>query len=165
MMVKQLVIMRIDYCSALYINLPKKQIKKLGSVLNNGIRFIFNIKDFKQDLAPFYKKAHILPIEFRIKFKVCLLCFKAINGMVPSYFEGLVCIDVQDRAGTRLRPASDHFQLMNRPLPQTRTGARRFSSYAPSLWNSIPLSIRSINNVSTFKKALKTHLFSLFHPE
>ena len=162
MMVKQLVIMRIDYCSALYINLPKKQIKKLRSVLNNGIRFIFNIKDFQLDLAPFYKAAHILPIDYRIIFKVSLLCYKAINGMVPSYFDGLVSITNQDRPRTRFHPADDHLQLQTRPLPLTRYGARRFSSFAPGVWNQLPLSIRSLQNITTFKKTLKTHLFTLF---
>ena len=161
MLVKQLVICRIDYCNVLYTNLPKKHIRKLRSVLNNGIRFIFDIKDHRQDLSAFYKEAHILPIEQRISFKVCLMCFKAIHGMVPAYFDGLVKLDACERPNTRLRPTDDHLCLKVQPLPSTLKGARRFSFYAPNIWNAIPLRIRSLENIDTFKKALKTHFFTL----
>ena len=36
MMVKQLVISKIDYCNSLYMNLPKTRLKKLKSILNGG---------------------------------------------------------------------------------------------------------------------------------
>ena len=160
-MVKQLVISPIDYCNVLYVNLPKKLIKKLRSVLNNGIRFIFDIKDQSQDLIPYYKEAHILPIEHRISFKVCLMCFKAIHGMVPAYFDGLVELDQRERPSTRLKPAEDNLCLKVQPLPTTLKGARRFSYQAPIIWNAIPLRIRSLDHIDSFKKALKTHFFTL----
>ena len=40
MMVKQLVISKLDYCNVLCMNLAKKRLKKIKSVLNQGIRFI-----------------------------------------------------------------------------------------------------------------------------
>ena len=63
MMVKQLVLSKLDYCNSLYMNLPKKRLKKLTSILNGTIRFIYNIKDRSEELIPYYKKAHILPID------------------------------------------------------------------------------------------------------
>ena len=146
--------------TCLFINLPKKLIKKLRSVLNHGIRFILSIKDFKQDLIEYYKQAHILPIEQRIDYKVCLICFKTIHNMVPVYFEGLLSLDVGDRPNTRLRPIDDDLLLKVKPLPPTLKGTRRFSFHAPNVWNKLPLSIRSIDNLETFKRTLKTHMFA-----
>ena len=162
MMVKQLVILRVDFCNALYINLPKRLIKKLASILNNGIRFIFDIKDYKEDLIPYYKEAHILPIVHRINFKVCLLCYKALNSMAPSYFKDLLQPEIyaSERPSTRLRPSDDTLRLKVPPLSKTKLGIRRFSYYAPNTWNDIPFYIRSSPNVEQFKKLLKTHLFS-----
>ena len=40
-------------------------------------------------------------------------------------------------------------------------GARSFAYAAPSLWNSLPLEIRAIDNINTFKSSLKAHLFKL----
>ena len=41
MMVKQLVISKLDYCNSLYMNLPKTRLNKLKSILNGTIRFIY----------------------------------------------------------------------------------------------------------------------------
>ena len=70
MLVKQLVISKLDYCNALYMNLAKKRLKKLTSVLNGAVRFIYNITDWSEDLVPYYKKAHILHMQQRIIYKV-----------------------------------------------------------------------------------------------
>ena len=81
MLVKQLVLSKLDYCNALYVNLPMKSLKKLKSVLNAGVRFIYNVEDLSEDLLQYYRRAHILPIEERIKFKICLLAYKAVYGL------------------------------------------------------------------------------------
>ena len=94
MMVKQLVISKLTSCNVLYMNLAKKRLKKLKYVLNQGIRFIYNIKDRSEDLVPYYKKAHILPIEQRILYKVCLLTHKAVHGTSPAYIRDLVTVDI-----------------------------------------------------------------------
>ncbi|CAL8237742.1 unnamed protein product [Boreogadus saida] len=67
MLIKQLIISKLDYCNTLYMNLTKT--RKLKSALNTGVRFIYDITDMNVDLTPYYKKAHILPIEQRIFFK------------------------------------------------------------------------------------------------
>ena len=38
-------------------------------------------------------------------------------------------------------------------------GRRSFSVFGPTVWNSLPLSLRKTQCFSTFKKKLKTHLF------
>ena len=40
-------------------------------------------------------------------------------------------------------------------------GDRAFSVAGPKLWNQLPLSIRELSNVDSFKKSLKTYLFCL----
>ena len=47
---------------------------------------------------------------------------------------------------------------------KTNTGTRAFSSCAPSLWNNLPLSVRSATAVVTFRRCLKTYLFDLAIP-
>ncbi len=47
-------------------------------------------------------------------------------------------------------------------VPRTKCvtfGDRAFSVYAPTQWNKLPLDIRSIDCVETFKSAVKTYLF------
>ncbi len=40
-------------------------------------------------------------------------------------------------------------------------GDRAFSAIAPRLWNELPYALRSLDDVETFKKELKTHLFKI----
>ena len=41
MLIKQLIISKLDYCNALYMNLTKTRLRKLKSALNTGVRFIY----------------------------------------------------------------------------------------------------------------------------
>ena len=161
-LVKKLILSRVDYCNALYMNLPKKLIKKLVSLLNACIRFIHNVKNHSDDLIPLYKRAHILPVEQRIKYKICLLCYKSIRGLCPTYMSSMLAIDTNcnDRPGTRNRPTDDNLQLMAHTRPLSRIGNRRFSNFAPVVWNSLPYEIRSIESIVSFKKKLKTFYFA-----
>ena len=40
-------------------------------------------------------------------------------------------------------------------------GERRFDKAAPTLWNSLPLSLRNVNSLDVFKRELKTHFFRI----
>lgn len=164
MLVKQLVISKLDYCNSLYMNLPKTRLNKLKSILNGAVRFIYNIKDRAEDLVPYYKKSHILPIDQRILFKVCLLTHKAIRGSSPSYIRELIEIDVptgSTNLNTRSKAAGDIFRLKIPRMTKNKVDERRFSNFAPPAWNSLPFSVRSIEDSHRFKRMLKNHLFDL----
>ena len=47
------------------------------------------------------------------------------------------------------------------PFTTTAIGRKAFRFAAPTIWNSIPLSIRSLPSLNSFKRSLKIHLFSL----
>ena len=115
MLVKQLVISNLDYCNSLYMNLPKTRLNKLRSILNGAVRFIYNIEYRTTDLVPFYKKAHILPIDQRIFFKVCLLTHKSVYGTAPGYLKVLLDVAVVDtelsNTRTRSKRPGDHLML------------------------------------------------------
>ena len=62
-----------------------------------------------------------------------------------------------------LRGTFDHLQTSGRLVIKTYDletyGFRAFSVIAPTLWNDLPIDIRSIDNVNKFKSKLKTFLF------
>jgi len=55
--------------------------------------------------------------------------------------------------------SSDH-QLLSQPTDSTVFAGRAFSSTAPRIWNSLPITIRTASTTTTFRRHLKTHLFS-----
>ena len=48
-------------------------------------------------------------------------------------------------------------------VPRTRTkfGDRAFSVAGPTVWNSLPGSVRSTETLASFKRKLKTYLFNI----
>ena len=59
-----------------------------------------------------------------------------------------------------LRSASQKLLVVHRTNMKTY-GDRAFSIAGPKLWNQLPLSIRELSSVDSFKKSLKTYLFCL----
>ena len=125
------------------MNLPKTRTNKLQSVLNAGVRFIYNITDRNVDLTPYYKKAHILPIRERVIFKVCLTCFKIVHGLAPMYLQELVQMEHSEPSSRQTRSKPIGAQLMKIPkFSRLKASGRRFSNYAPETWNSLPVNLR-----------------------
>ena len=160
MLVKTLILSKLDYCNALYVNLPNYLIKKLQNVLNAAIRFIHNLDYRCEDLKHYFEMSHILPICYRIKYKVCLVTHKALHGECPDYIKNLINLYVPRK--DTLRTGNDLFLLANPPLLTSSMADRRFSYHAPMIWNNLSKDIRSCTGTETFKSKLKTHYFKEF---
>jgi len=47
------------------------------------------------------------------------------------------------------------------PWTRTKFGDQAFSVASPTVWNSLPESVRSAETLSSFKRKLKTYLFNI----
>ena len=79
--------------------------------------------------------------------------------MAPSYIIG----SIHTKTNTRYFLRSYEGVLLKHPAGKMKQsfGDRSFSVAAPTLWNALPVSLRSIKCISTFKSNLKTYLFKL----
>lgn len=139
--------------NALLYNISKNLTDKLQLIQNNAARLIARKKKY-DSIEPIRKELHWLPIEFRIIFKINLLTFKCVNGLAPQYLCDLVEPFIPAR---RLRSADSH--LLRERATRTRYGDRSFAAASPFLWNKLPLKLRIVSNLNSFKRDLKTHLF------
>ena len=147
---------KLDHCNSLLFGLPKNLLNKLQAVQNAAARLITLTR--KHDhITPILIDLHWLPVADRIKFKILLLTFKALNGLAPIYIKELVTKYQPPRS---LRSSSQSL-LVSQPYHLKSYGHRSFSVAAPELWNSLPLFIRHTSNLSSFKSELKTYLFKL----
>ena len=105
-------------------------------------------------ITPVLNSLHWLPIAKRIQFKIAVITFKALTLKQPSYLSDLL-VPVQPSAR---RSAQQH--LLQLPLIKSANGRRSFSFSAPSVWNSLPVSLRSLTSIASFRSSLKTYLFS-----
>ncbi|XP_068108608.1 uncharacterized protein [Hyperolius riggenbachi] len=146
---------RLDYCNALLIGSTDKVLRPLQLVQNAAARLLANAPR-SSHITPVLQTLHWLPVKWRINFKICLLTFKALHQKGPKYIADLLELYAPPRT---LRSANKMKLVI--PRIHLTFGARAFSYAAPTLWNSLPQSVREAPSLDSFKKRLKTHLFSL----
>ena len=106
-------------------------------------------------ITPFLKELHWLPVKQRILFKILLFTYKALKAPAPQYISDFL---VQYKPARALR--SYDKKLLQVPHFKSKTyGGRSFSYIAPYLWNQLPDAIRQAPSFATFKSNLKTRLF------
>ena len=87
------------------------------------------------------------------------LVYSCMNGTAPQYLQELIprylpVRHLRSSTQSRLRiPSVDQGKFFF-------GGIRAFSSAAPKLWNSLPITLREHNSKETFKKNMKTYLLS-----
>ena len=153
-----LVSSRLDYCNSLLYGIADMDLTRLHCVQNQLARLVKMFPPFTRSI-PLLRSLHGLPVRFRILFKINLLTYKTLHEKQPVYLHSMLAVSIPSRS-----LISNNDNSLSVPRVKTNTGARSFHSCAPSLWNNLPLSVRSASSVATFKKYLKTHLFDLAFP-
>lgn len=155
---------RVDYCNSLFVNLPKKDLTKLQTILNRAARLIFNLAPFTPTSSYLYE-LHWLPIKARIEFKLCLLVYKALKFNQPTYIYELFT-RYKTQSNSVLRAADDpHLLIVPRLNKLSSFGSRAISYAGPLLFNKLPSVIKNATSTDTFKKLLKTYLFKKSYDE
>lgn len=171
MLVKQLILSKVDYHNTLYVNLPACDIKRLQSVVNAAVRFVYSAGK-RVPARPLLIQAHILPVRYRIKYKICLMTYKALHGLAPEYLSELVQLYTPSRGNlaevqtdeVAPRRTNDTLLLHQPPYNYKKSvlSKRSFSYASPECWNELPYSVRCCEKLDTFKTKLKTFYFSTF---
>ena len=149
------VLTRLDYCNSLLAGLPDNKLNKLQRIQNHAARIVLR-KPRHVSATSLLRTLHWLPVKARIQYKIACLCFQCLShNSMPPY--------LSDRLHPYQPPRtlrSLDTSLLSVPRFCLETfGRRSFSVFGPTVWNSLPISLRKTLCFSTFKKKLKTHLF------
>ena len=145
-------------CSPESYNLPRlsSMPRAFQYIQNSAARLVCSTPRFNH-ITPVLFSLHWLPVAYRIEFKILVLTFKAIYQLAPSYICNLVRL--KEKCKYQLRSSEE--LLLQLPMGKTKKtlGDRSFQIAAPALWNSLPASVRDIDNFLVFKRTMKTYLF------
>ena len=144
----------------MFVNLPKSLLRHLDCVINSALRFVYNVR-YSQHITPYYIKAHILPLKFRINYKICLTVFNCLNDIALQYLQMLLSWNaplspINCNINVNPRKTKDPYLLVIPSDFGKKTGyhSRCFSQYAPRCWNKLPYDIRSCKLKFVFKTKL-----------
>ena len=118
--------------------LPNTDLHGLQIILNAAVRIVVNRHRYSTDrIAPRAIELYLLPAKARIEYKICLLAHES------ELLQPVPISSVRSSAFNRL------IELI---LPRQITQKRSFGHGAPRLYNQLPYELRTIVDLSTFKK-------------
>ena len=145
-------------CNSVLYGLPAITLAPLQRVLHAAVRLVANLA-YRDHVTTAMKELHWLPIIYRIKYKLCLMTHAAVNNRSPAYIaDTLVSTSFLFHCERLRSHESGGFEVAR---VRTEFGRRGFSFAGSAVWNELPNNIRRTDNVTTFKRVLKAHLFKL----
>ena len=104
-LLRALVISKLDYCCRVLAGLPATLLRHLQSVLNAAARLVFSASKYSH-ASPLLLELHWLKVTERIKFRLCVLVYRCLNGSAPSYLAETICPVSSRSTRHHLRSAS-----------------------------------------------------------
>ena len=151
-----LILSRLDYCDSLLAGIPDNKLNKLQRIQNHAARLVL-LKSRHASTPGLLRTLHWLPVKARIQYKIACLFSMIYQNSISPYISDLL----HPYCSSRTLRSLD-ISLLTVPRFSLETfGKRSFSGLGPTVWNSLPLSLRKTKYFTTFKKKLQTHLFQI----
>ena len=126
-LVHALISSRLDYCNSLLSGIPSKMIQQLQHIQNAAARVVSGVGR-REHITPVLFSLHWLPVEYRIKYKVLLIIYKALNGLAPLYIKELLEQYVPRRSNMR----SEDKLLLSVPMSKLVSCGNKCFSFCSS---------------------------------
>ena len=141
----------IDYGSVTWGSTSTANLDRLLKLQKRAARIILKA-DLRTSSEGMFADLGWQNIESRIKYNKAVLTYKALHNLTPEYISQLLK-PVSETHGLNLRSTQNGD--LHVPRSQTKLYCGAFSCSAPSLWNSLPQSVKQCDTLNTFKKCLK----------
>ena len=155
-LVHALVTSKLDFGNATLCGIAGTLLHRLEMVQRAAASVVLGLRrGDHHSMTAALQRLHWLPVAYRIRFKLLTLMHAAIHANTPRYLADRVSAYNPSRC---LRSADQSLLVVPR-VHSERFGRRAFSVAGPSLWNSLPLVLRTQKDDERFRRDLKTHLY------
>ena len=93
----------------------------------------------------------------RVNNHRCLLAYKSLNGLAPEYLSQLFTKTSELHSRNSRSVDNDEMRV---PFARTNYFSKSFSVEGANQWNALPIKIRQISNINTFKTNQRMHLLN-----
>ena len=127
-----------------------KSLKKVQALQKKTLRFLYN--DYNSPLEEILKKSGKVCMEVNRLRYLCIEIYKRINNINPSFTKQIS----QLRETNRTVRNQYKLNLSVPKVNQVSYGEKSLRFYGPKIWNSLPLHVKTSENLKTFKDIIKT---------
>ena len=153
---------RLAYCNSLFRSLSKFNLSKLQCIQKSAARIVSNTSCYTS-ITPVLKKLHWLPVEQCMLFKTATLVYKFLHTNFPRYFAPYLA-SYTSSYSTRCNQSGGNFLVIPKFYPSVHKSIKQFGySFtfdAGTVWNALPDEIRASPSLVSFRKQLKTYLYT-----
>ena len=150
-----LVLSIIHYYNILLSGLFK--IRPFERIIRSAVRVVYNISHCEKtndiSITQLMKKFKWLSVNDRINYKICIFIHSAIHHNSPSYLSDCVDIVQQNRSLRQCKTWRIRLASLADISPVQLVRSFRDDGYV--MWNSLPSSLRAIEETRKFKTYLK----------
>ena len=139
----------LHYCNIVWASTYPPRLEKIF-VLQKRIIRIISACTYRDHTSNYFKELHILKFPDIYFLQTVLFMFKVDRNFLPSHL--IKSFYQNSQIHHYCTRSSDNYHLES-----VNTNIKRFSiNYkGPILWNSIPPSIRALNNINQFKRHVR----------
>jgi hypothetical protein len=159
-LIKSLVLPHIDYCCFAYCDINNEQTKRLQSLLNAAIYYVYDVP-FAARLTPYFLKAAILKVSERHELEILLMSHKIVHKHCPEYLSDYY--KLAKSASSRV--TRSHEFMLRTPLVGVEAPADSFTVKSSRLWNKLPVNLCCNQNIDAFKSAIKEDYFKKYEEQ
>ena len=145
----------IDYVNVVWTSCDKHCLNRVLKLQKRAARVIPDA-DCQASSIKLFNKLNWIPFFEQAKLTKCCIIYKCLQGHVPTYLKSLLKL-TSDTHSRQTRYAN--FNIARPVIKREIEGGRTFTVTASQAWNSLPLSMRTIASLNSFRNSLWKKIF------
>ena len=142
--IESFILANFNYCPLVWHFCTSESLKKLERIQERALWLLLN--DYQSDYETLLEKSNKPTLQIRRIKLLATEIFKTINDLNPSYMKEIFELNTRKNAGTK--------KLVVQSQKSMNYGSYSLRSLGPRIWNKLPISIRNLNEPSTFKELI-----------